>query len=377
MARKKTKPPRRKPNTGAVRFKRGRALPWEAAFPIGDGEYRYESFLRAEDAHTHLDQLTDDRDHKETPRNIAKGSQTVQQFLTAWLCIKAAHVGDKTIQDYKYQCDLAAGQIGAYRLDQVDLMTVDTMLATLAKHGYKNVAQLRMVLKQAFDYAEDNNYIKRNPFRKSTAPKTKHRASIALTEAQRTILLELAQVEQGMPLLPLWHLASRLAFRRGELLGLRWSDIDLDRALITIRQQRTQVGSRTVTKDAPKGEKIRVVPIPADLLAMLTTFKRDQLRRAAGDPDWQLTGLVFVGAHGRPPAAYRVNARLTALVKRSGGRLPADLRPHDLRHTALTILALQGVPANVRKALSGHSTAKMDELYTSHAAIEDIRRALG
>lgn len=376
MARKATRPARRKPGSGAIRFKRGRALPFEAAFKLSDGQTRYEYFSTAEEAAAHLDRLVADRDSTEAPRNIAKGSQTVTQFLTAWLQIKAAHVSEKTLQDYKYQCDLAAGEIGRYRLDQVDLMLADTMLASLARQGYKNVAQMRMVLRQAFEYAEDNSYIKRNPFRKAKAPRTRHRKAIALTERQRAALLDAAALDtDGMPLLPIWHLTSRLAFRRGEALGLRWADIDFDQATITIRQQRTTVGTQTIVKDAPKGDKVRTVPCPSDVLDLLKAHRADQTRRAAADPDWVMTGLVFVGDHGRAPAAITINRRLAKLVERAG--LPRDLHPHDLRHTALTILALAGVPANVRKALSGHSTAKMDEHYTSHAAIEDVRKALG
>lgn len=381
MARKKSKPPRRKPGSGAIRFKRGRALPYEAAFKLSDGSTRYDYFAATTEAAAHLDRLVAARDSTSAPLNIAKGSQTVRQFLESWITIKAAHVDAKTLQDYTYQCRLAIDKIGNERIDAVDLMLADTMLAQFAKRGYKNVAQMRMVLKQAFDYAEDNDYIKKNPFRKSTAPRTKHRKSIALTETQRALLLDLARTEAGMPLEPLWHLTSRLAFRRGEALGLRWSDIDWNNATITITQQRTTVGSRTIVKDAPKGDKTRVVPMPPDIRDLLETLRRGQLVRAGGDPDWVVTGLVFVGDHGKPPAAITINRRLNELIRRANVngllRLPTDLHPHDLRHTALTILALQGVPAAVRKRLSGHSTAKMDELYTSHAALEDVRRALG
>jgi integrase len=377
--KKPAKPARRKPGTGAIRFKRGRERPYEAGFKLSNGETRYEYFSTAEEAAAHLDQLVAERDNAEAPRNIAKGSQSVIQFLTAWLQIKAAHVSAKTLQDYKYQCDLAAGEIGRYRIDQVDLMMADTMLATFARQGYKNVAQMRMVLKQAFDYAEENNYIKKNPFRKSTAPATKHKKRVVLNERQRAALLEAAAAleDAALPLAPLWHLYSRLAFRRGEGLGLRWADIDFDAATITVAQQRTTVGSQTITKEAPKGgeDKVRIIPVPLDLLDMLHAHQKAQIKRAAADPEWQLTGLVFVGEHGRPPAAYTVNRRLDKLIEHAG--LPRDLVPHGLRHTALTLLALAGVPANVRKALSGHSTAKMDEHYTSHAALEDVRRALG
>lgn len=378
---------RRKPGTGTIRRKPGRPLPFEASFKHSDDTTQYDYFSTAEEAAAHLDGLIQARDDARAPRNIAKGAQTVTQFLTAWLQIKSAQVSEKTLLDYQYQCELAIDKIGKERLSAVDRLMCDTMLAAFARQGYKNVSQMRMVLRQAFEYAFDNDYIHKNPFQKAVAPRTKHRKSIALTEAQRTVLLEAARIEDGMPLLPLWHLESRLAFRRGEALGLRWSDIDFKNATITIHQQRTTVGNQTITKDAPKGDKdgskIRTVPVYPDIIEMLKAFRLEQMKRQLADLDWieDDTGLVFVGEHGRPPTANRVNRRLVKIIERvnsaGGVLLPKELTPHSLRHTALTLLALAGVPANARMALSGHSTRGMDELYTSHAAIEDVRRALG
>lgn len=385
--KKPARPPRRKPGTGAIRTKKERALPYETEFTHSDGAKQFDYFGTTEEAAAHLDRLVAERDDKDAPLNTAKGAQTFTQFLTAWLGIKAAHVSEKTLEDYTYQCDVAAGEGGMSqrRIRDINLMEADTMLASLGRKGYKNVSQMRMVLRQAFDYAVENDYIKKNPFQKAKAPKTKHKKKIALSEAQRAILLEYATIEGGMPLLPLWHLESRLAFRRGETLGLKWSDIDFDTATITIQRQRTTLGNSTITKDAPKGDeegsKVRAVPIPPDLLEILKQHRLDQHKRAIADLDWDDQGFVFVGDHGRPPAANRVNKRLKKIIDRANaatpGALPTTLTPHMLRHTSLYLLALGGTPANVRKALSGHSTAKMDELYTSHAQIEDVRRALG
>jgi integrase len=281
---------------------------------------------------------------------------------------------------------LAIDKIGRERLASVDLLMCDTMLAAFAKQGYKNVGQMRMVLRQAFEYAFDNDYIHKNPFQKAVAPRTKHRKAQALTERQRTILLSYAaqaDATDGMPLEPLWHLESRLAFRRGEALGLRWSDVDFKNATITIRQQRTTVGNRTITKDAPKGDKdgdkIRTVPVYVDILEMLQAFRSAQTQRAANDPDWVVTNLVFVGEHGRAPAANRVNKRLAKLVDRANAvtvSLPNDLHPHDLRHTALFLLEQAGVAPSIRMALGGHSTASMALHYIDHASVEDVRKAL-
>jgi integrase len=383
MAPRKKKQQRRKPGTGTIRRKPGRTFPFEAEFTHSDGTKQWDYFATAEEAAAHLDGLTAARDDEKAPLNTGKGAQTVTQFLTAWLSIKSAHVSEKTLLDYKYQCELAIDKIGRERLISVDRLMADTMLAAFAREGYKNVAQMRMVLRQAFEYAFDNDYIRKNPFQKSTAPRTKHRKSVALTEKQREALLEAAKIESGMPLLPLWHLESRLAFRRGEALGLRWADIDWERKTITIRQQRTTVGNETVTKDAPKGgeSKVRVVPVYDDILALLRAHRLELRKRQLQAGEWTDTGFVFVGATGKPPTANRVNKRLAKIVERvnasSTVSLPTDLHPHDLRHTALFLLEQAGVAPSIRMALGGHSTASMALHYIDHASVEDVRRAIG
>ena len=109
--KKPAKPPRRSPGTGAVRYNQGRALPFEASFKHADGTTEYNYFSTTEEAAAYLDGLIAARDSAHAPRNIAKGSQTVTQFLTAWLGIKSAHVSDKTLLDYQYQCELAIDKI--------------------------------------------------------------------------------------------------------------------------------------------------------------------------------------------------------------------------------------------------------------------------
>src|SRR6478609_3871764 len=129
MARKAAapKPSRRKPNTGAIREKSGRALPWEAAFPIGHGDYRYDSFSSRQEAEAHLDQLAAERDHVDTPRNVAVGSQLVRTFYPRWLEMRREKIAPKTLEGYKYLLELASGQIGRYRMDEVTNLHADEM----------------------------------------------------------------------------------------------------------------------------------------------------------------------------------------------------------------------------------------------------------
>lgn len=375
MARKKRS--RRKPGTGAIRFKKGRSLPWEADFPLGHDEHRYGSFATRAEAEAYLDQLVADRDSNEAPRNITGGSQRVDVFLTKWLTMKQPHIKPKTYLNYRYLCNLAVGEIGGMRIDEVLRERADDLIGYFHRRGFKNVAQLRNVLFSAFQYAEQQSYVKRNPFQWVNAPPVDRRQGIALTEAQRAALLAAGAVEDNpaVPLAPLWHLYCRLGLRRGEGLGLRRSDINFTTGTITIAQQLTSVGTATVVSTPKTKKSRRTIPIPADLLDILRRHLDDQVKRAAADPDWEMNGLVFVGAHGQQLPVEYIRRRWKALKSRTG--VPGQMTLHDLRHTALTILELGGNPRNVVQAIAGHASATTTGHYTDHADLDDMRRALG
>lgn len=372
--------PRRKPGTGSVRFKKGRALPYEAAFPLGHGQYRYDSFHTAAEADAYLDQLVVERDRVEAPRNIAAGSERVDQFLPTWLLIKRPHIKPKTFVGYQYYCELAMGEIGGLRLDSVRRNDAELMLAFFASRGFKNVKEMRMVLNQAFQYAEDEQYITSNPFKKAKAPAVEHRQAIALTRGQRSYLLRCAVEEDDptIPLYPIWHLYSRLGLRKGEGLGLAWgrNGVDLDTGMLTISQQYTNVGNQTV-KSTPKTKKSRrTIPIPADLLDILRRHYTAQCAHAAADPEWDDHNLVFCNAHGGPLTYWHVPMRWARLKKRAG--LSDTIRLHDLRHTALYLMEQDGTPQSVRMALAGHSAVAMASHYAEHAAgdLDALRAAV-
>jgi integrase len=384
MARKAAtpKPPRRKPNTGTIREKSGRAQPWEAAFPIGHGQHRYDYFSTRPAAEAHLDILVAERDHAETPRNIAGGSRRVDQFLPQWLETKRG-LKPTTFHSYTYYCELASGQIGARRLDTVDRECANGMLAYFERRGFQNTAQMRACLLQAFEYALDEGYIKKNPFRKVKVAAVERRIGIALTLEQRTDLLELAITEDRLrgdeatiPLYPLWHIYSRLGFRRGEGIALLWgkSGVNLEAGTITVSRQITTTGKGQIDSTPKTKRSNRTIPIPLDLLELLKQHKEQQIKRAAADLKWENHSLVFPDEHGRPMSYWYIQARWNKLRRRAG--FP-DVNIHDLRHTALWLLENDGAPPNVVQAVAGHASQTMTRHYVDHADMDSMRRALG
>jgi integrase len=371
--RKAERRARRKPGTGTIRYKKGRELPYEAAFPIGHNQHRYDYFATETEAGAHLDQLYAESRDKDKPRDIAAGSQRAETFLISWLNIKRPHIKEKTFHDYQYQVVLACEQIGTMRMDEVSDVVADNLLLYFHGRGYNNVGQMHMVLKQAFNYAlKKAKCIKSNPFDGAEVPPVVRRQSIALTRTERAALFA---VIVGHPMEALFHLYARLGFRKGEGLGVRWCDIDWERKTIAIEQQYTNIEGRTV-KSTPKTKRSRrLVPAPDDILDMLRLLRpKVYERRLRAGPDWQDNDLVFPSEVGTPISPRNVLRFFKSALKRAG--LREDVNIHDLRHTALSLLETSGVPQSARMALAGHTSAAMSRHYIDHAELEAVRAAI-
>ncbi len=390
MAPKKKPEPRRAPGTGTLRHRTGRKKPWQAEFAIEGHAPRTESFQFKPDAVAWLDQLVKERD--EGTRDIAGGAMLVEDYLPMWLGLREGHVSPKTMEAYTYYCEYACGEggLGRYKMDAVSALIGQRMVNQLAKDGFQNTAQLKSVLFQAFAYAFDPlEYIRKNPFAKVKVPPMERKEGIALTKIERARMLAMAELDDAAvlrrpgeqasapaPLLPFWHLTSRLAFRRGEASSLKWEHVDFENATITIATTRGRLGN-THIEGKTKNKKIRTAPMPLDVVELMRGFKAVQMRAAlAHGWRWSDKGYVFVDDRtGLPLAVDHLRYRWGRIKAAMG--LPKEMTVHDLRHTSLAILAIDGVPEAVRMELAGHATSSMAGHYANHASVEDVRRALG
>jgi len=157
---------------------------------------------------------------------------------------------------------------------------------------------------------------------------------------------------------PMWALmvllALRTGMRRGELLGLEWSDIDLENRLLTVK--RSIVHGET---SSPKNNKVRHIPLADDLAQALLSRRRQR-------------GLVFTRPGGGPLTASIAWNALRRLCKRSGTRL---LGWHALRHTFASQLAAEDAPLYKVQVLMGHATAQMTARY-AHLAPSSLRSVI-
>jgi integrase len=145
--------------------------------------------------------------------------------------------------------------------------------------------------------------------------------------------------------------------RQGELLGLRWADVDLDAARLHVsvawqRRGEEQGGyALAEPKTASSRRQITLAPVAVDALRHHRARQLEE--RLGAGPAWQDNDLVFCNTLGRPIGASNLRRRsFEPLLKKAG--LP-HIRFHDLRHTAATLLLKQKVPVKVVSEMLGHS----------------------
>lgn len=148
---------------------------------------------------------------------------------------------------------------------------------------------------------------------------------------------------------PLWHLASMTGMRRGELLGLRWSDLGLKMQRLSVRQNLISVAYE-INMTTPKSHHARVIDLDSKTTAVLGSYRTSL--DSAGAPTLGNT-LVFLKDDGEIIHPDVLSQRFERLVDRTGLR---RIRLHDLRHTHATIGLRAGVPVKVMSERLGHST---------------------
>ncbi len=213
----------------------------------------------------------------------------------------------------------------------------------------KTVHNIHLTLHRALEDAVDDGLIVRNPTSGARqAPKAGPEMLTWDTDQLRSFF------DQGANdrLFPLWRLTALSGMRRGEVLGLRWDDIDFKASTVTVNRQWKR-GERGFVLSPPKTSRgRRTIDIDSETVAILRRWRRAQLEeRMACEGDWQGTGFIFTRKDGRPHDPDVVSQRFNRMVTHA--ELPR-VRYHDLRHTHATLLLLAGVPPHVVSMRLGH-----------------------
>ena len=204
----------------------------------------------------------------------------------------------------------------------------------------KTVRNINQVISSAMDMAVRHKLILSNPTEGCELPKVEHREMKTLPAEQLGAFLREAK-ESGVYELYYMDLATGL--RRGELLGLKWEDIDLQNGVIHVRRQVARVDGEVKELPLKTKNSYRNISISQDAVAMLTEME------AHRSSDY-----VFPSSTGGPISPDSVNNMLHRVLKRAG--LPS-IRFHDLRHTFATLALQNGVDIKTVSGMLGHFSA--------------------
>jgi integrase len=180
----------------------------------------------------------------------------------------------------------------------------------------------------------------------------KYRAKVSAWSAEEA--RRFLRTARSDRLYALYAVALSLGLRRGEALGLRWSDADLDEGVIYVRQALHRVEGRLQFGPVKSDGSERAVAVPAACLAALADHRTAQeVEREEAGIGWTDSGLVFTTGRGTPIEPRNINRHFAALTERAG---VSKIRFHDLRHSCATLLYEQGVPLEHIQDVLGHSS---------------------
>lgn len=215
----------------------------------------------------------------------------------------------------------------------------------------RTVQYIHVTLHKALKQAVRDELIPRNASEAIKAPRPTKKEIRPLSPDQARAFLDAAR---GDRFEALYVLAVHCGLREGELLGLKWEDLDLDAGTLAVRRtlSETRTGHRF---EAPKNGKGRRIKLTAGAVKALRRHRKAQLEerlRAAGL--WEDHGLVFPNQVGKTMNAKNLTARsFKQILERAG--LPCTVRVHDLRHTCATILLKVGQHPKYVQELLGHA----------------------
>ncbi len=286
------------------------------------------------------------------------GEYTTGQWLEVWFndyaMLKVRPSSHQTYRGYlDHHIKPYIGNIPLTKLSSLDLQRlykkllsdgrVDRIESKKQPKGLsaKTVRNIHQIISSALKLAVEQKLIARNPAEGCALPKVERKEMQTLPVEQLTSFLREAK-ESGV--YEMYYIDLATGLRRGELLGLKWSDIDLEKGDLRVQRQIGRINSKIIEMPLKTKNAYRTLPLSADAIDVLM-----QQRRKTGNSEW-----VFPSPTGGPMSPDSVLHMLHRVLKRAG---LLKVRFHDLRHTFATLALQNGVDIKTVSGMLGHFSA--------------------
>ena len=314
----------------------------------------------------------------------AENKFSFSKYLETFLAEKALSFSPVTLHNYKAELGAAAEFFGETKLEDIDFLSVKgyfNELQTNRKNKYtgkplktQSVVQHYTVLHAFFESAVENEIIAENPMQRMKRPKPRKdeepSRALSYNESELKYIIECLGQEPLM-----WRALVMFAIdsgcRAGEVMGLRWSEIDFETGRVNICRTVQYTAEEGVFIGTPKNRKNREIFLNSPILQVLAEWKRKQEELIAQEK-LQTNGYCFTREDG---IIMRPNY-FSVYLRKFGRKYNLEgIHPHSLRHTMATVSIANGADiVSVSKKL-GHANASITLNVYSHANEEAQRRA--
>jgi len=301
---------------------------------------------------------------------------SVKDYLTKeWLPAVKSTIRPSTFNSYvqHVECHIVP-HIGTVKLQKLSGSQVNALYAKLAETGRKDgkkglstmtIHHVHACLHKACKDAVRWGHISRNPLDAADPPRKKGDGSKEMrtwTKEQLKAFLDAVADER---LSALWHTIAMTGMRRGEAIGLRWSDVDLENGRLSVRRALIPNGRDVIVSEPKTIKGRRVIALDPGTVEVLKAQAARQLdEQKEWDDAWIETGLVFTLENGEALDPESVSRYWRQAVKQS---LLPSIRLHDLRHTHATLALQAGIHPKVVSERLGHATVSITLDTYSHA----------
>ena len=279
---------------------------------------------------------------------------TIEDHLESWLTIVKASKRHSTWLHYEHLSrNFVCPHLGKLKLKDLRPDQIQAFYNRLLADdvGIHTVIKIHIMLHSALGHALKTGLVNRNPADAAVPPKAPTKEMQFLDSSQVSQLLIAAR---GGRLEALLHIAVTTGMRQMEILGLKWTDLDWIKQTLKVERQLVRSGPGKVEFITPKTKRGRRTVALGDraIEVLRQQYEQQQVERLAAGESWQEFGLIFTTKNGTP-IHYRNLLRDYKILLRKAG-LP-EIRFHDLRHTAASLMLNHGIPVIVVSRRLGHA----------------------
>ena len=301
---------------------------------------------------------------------------SVREYLVReWLPAVKATIRPTTYRSYEQHvmCHIAP-HIGSVKLAKLTGSRVNALYATLAEKGKKDgksglspltIHHVHTCLHKACKDAVRWGRLPKNPVDAADPPSTRGAAKKEMKTWSAKQLKAFLESVKDDRLGPLWRVLAMTGMRRGEVCGLRWDDVDLEGARLSVRRALIPHGDGVILSE-PKTARGRrsIAPDEATVGAFKTQAALPLSDQDNAEVAWVETGYVFTRDDGEPLHPQRVSRAFDRAI--AAAKLPR-IRLHDLRHTHASLALAAGINPKVISERLGHATVSITLDTYSHA----------